>query len=61
MIKRHKNVEEVIRFMEKKYKIAVIPTDTQAQSKKEVELQTDKESLSDGDCSKDAPKTLENL
>lgn len=47
--------------MEKKYKIAVIPTDTQAQSKKEVELQTDKESLSDGDCSKDAPKTLENL
>jgi hypothetical protein len=61
MMKRHKNVEEVIRFMEKKYKIVVIPEDTQNQIQKEAGLQTDKESVSDGDFMREDPRQKENL
>lgn len=46
MIKRHRSVEEIIRFMEKKYMMEVIP---EGGKQKENEVQTDRESQIEGD------------
>jgi hypothetical protein len=61
MIKRHKSVEEVIRFMEKKYRIVVIPQGDRREERKENDAQTDRETQSEVDLSQLGQKHRESL